>query len=91
MVQAMELQTGWWDGFGERWQRGSMWLANQACFSFIPVAKAHVEGCSATFGIEVRFSDHFDLWVFGCKLRLDATLRGSHKEWAQTLPALKCI
>jgi hypothetical protein len=35
-------------------------------------------------------SDHFDLWVVGC-LRLDATLRDSHKEWAQTLPALKCI
>jgi hypothetical protein len=31
-----------------------MWLANQACFSFIPVAKIHVEGCSANFGIEVR-------------------------------------
>jgi hypothetical protein len=49
----MDIETGWWDGFDERWQRGSMWLAKQACFSFVPVAKAHVEGSSATIGIEV--------------------------------------
>jgi hypothetical protein len=40
-------------GFGERWQRGSMWLANQACFSFVLVSEARVEGCSATYGMEV--------------------------------------
>jgi hypothetical protein len=42
----MELRAGWLGGFGERWQRGSMWLANQACFSFVLVAEACVEGCS---------------------------------------------
>jgi hypothetical protein len=50
----MELRTGWWGGFGERWQRGSMWLANQACLSFVIVSDACVEGCSAICGIEVR-------------------------------------
>jgi hypothetical protein len=49
----MELKIGWWGGFGERWQRGSMWLANQACFSFVLVLEARVKGCSATCGIEV--------------------------------------
>jgi hypothetical protein len=52
----MELQIGWWEGFGERWQRGSMWLANQACFSFVLVPEARVEGCSATCGIKVSIS-----------------------------------
>jgi hypothetical protein len=49
----MDIETGWWDGFGERWHRGSMWRANQACFSFVLVAKAYVKGSSATLGIEV--------------------------------------
>jgi hypothetical protein len=30
-----------------------MWLANQACFSFVIVLEARVEGSSATCGIEV--------------------------------------
>jgi hypothetical protein len=30
-----------------------MWLANQACFSFVIVPEARVEGSSATCGIEV--------------------------------------
>jgi hypothetical protein len=50
---AMELRTGWWGGYGERRQRCSIWLANQACFSFVIVPKARVEGSSATCGIQV--------------------------------------
>jgi hypothetical protein len=30
-----------------------MWLANLACFSFVIVSQARVEGSSATCGIEV--------------------------------------
>jgi hypothetical protein len=67
--RGMELELGWWGGYGERWQRGSMWLANQACLSFVVVAKAHVEGCSATIcGIEVGLHIGSIVWslAFTC-------------------------
>jgi hypothetical protein len=49
----MELRTGWWDGFEKRWQRGSMWLADEACFLFVCVPTVRVEGSFAS-RIEVR-------------------------------------